>query len=313
MFPGPPRRDQSDVRYSIIITSFNQSKFIRDAVDSAVGQRFPSKEIIVVDDGSQDGSAEILKTYGASVRLELLPANEGAARARNAGAAVARGEYVIFLDGDDLLTPWALDVYNLIIGERHPSTIVSGARWFAGEIPVLTESEKPRRVQFVQYGSLMAKDRGGGLSIGAFVIRRRVFEQAGGWTPEIFQLDGQDLYAKLGYSGTSVLVCSPYTLFYRMHSANTIRFVPPFIESAHLILARERAGFYPGGWPGRLKRYARHGGTVLFCARRGFRAGLHKQAWRLAINGFNMILALIVWRLFVMITGRAKIETRELG
>src|SRR5689334_19435660 len=100
------------VRCSIVITCYNQRDFIRDAVESALLQR--ADEVIVVDDASDDGSSEILRTYGDAITLGRMPSNGGPARARNRGASMATGDYLVFLDGDDVLMPWALEIYRRI-------------------------------------------------------------------------------------------------------------------------------------------------------------------------------------------------------
>lgn len=304
-------QDSLGVRFSIVITCYNQREFIKDAVESVLSQRQASKQVIVVDDGSQDGSLEILKRYENSVDLLALPKNCGAIEARNRGAAVAKGEYLIFLDGDDLFTPCALDVYEQLIRERRPTTIVSGARSFSGPVPAFRQ-DAPKRVEFVEYESLMARDRQTGWFLGAFVICRRAFRDVGGWTREIFHLDLFDLVAKLGYSGNSILVCSPYTMLYRMHAANTIRFLPPFLESAHLLIDKERAGQYPGGRRKRFERYAFLGGPILYWTRGGLRAHLNRASLQLAVRAWTMILASILRRSIFRLRGRHRVEIRQL-
>src|SRR5689334_15899136 len=128
-------------RFSVVITCFNQAKFIADAVDSTLAQTHRDREIIVVDDGSTDGSREILQRYSNSIRLALFRSNRGAIEARNHGASLARGEYLVFLDGDDLLTPWALKVYERIVAERSPKIIFGKAKWFKGEL--IPSAEQP--------------------------------------------------------------------------------------------------------------------------------------------------------------------------
>ena len=103
------------LRFSVIVTCYNQRDFIRDAVDSALTQTGDDTEVIVVDDVSSDGSVEILKGYGDRIRFCSMAANGGAPRARNLGASMASGQYPVFLDGDDVLMPHALRVYNRII------------------------------------------------------------------------------------------------------------------------------------------------------------------------------------------------------
>ena len=309
------RQSVSEVRYSIVITCYNQQEFIKDAIESVLLQKCTSKEVIVVDDGSQDGSLEVLQRYGVGLRLLALPTNCGVSEARNRGAAIARGKYLIFLDGDDLFTPWALDVYEKLIAERRPTTILSGARWFEGQVPLLREHDgAPKRLEFVEYESLMAKvkDRGNGMYLGASVISQQAFHDVGGWSPGIWHLDGHDLCARLAYSGNAVLVLTPYTMLYRMHAANSIRSVLPFVRAAHVIMDRERAGQYSGARSRRFERYVHHGGTIFFCMKRALCVGLYRGAFGLAARGWTMIMAAIVSKSIVRLKGRRRVQTYEL-
>src|SRR6266404_6697573 len=120
--------------FSIIITSHNQADFIRNAVASAVAQDHGNREIIVVDDASSDGSQRILEEYGNAIRLTKLDQNVGASRARNVGTAMARGNFLVFLDGDDLLLPWALTVYNEVVESEQPHIILREMRRYEGQI-----------------------------------------------------------------------------------------------------------------------------------------------------------------------------------
>lgn len=90
---------------SIVIPSFNYGRFLRQAIDSAVGQTYPNIEVVVVDDGSTDDTAAIATAAGA--RLVRQP-NQGLSAARNAGLDQAHGEFVVFLDADDELLPGAV-------------------------------------------------------------------------------------------------------------------------------------------------------------------------------------------------------------
>jgi glycosyltransferase involved in cell wall biosynthesis len=91
---------------SIIIPTFNRAQFLGAAIDSALAQG-EGVEVIVVDDGSTDGTAALLAGYGDRVR-SLRQSNQGASAARNLGAERANGEYLFFLDSDDLLEPDAI-------------------------------------------------------------------------------------------------------------------------------------------------------------------------------------------------------------
>jgi glycosyltransferase involved in cell wall biosynthesis len=91
---------------SIVINNYNYAAYLAEAIDSALGQEYPACEVIVVDDGSQDGSVDIIKSYGERIR-PVLKENGGQSSALNAGYACASGEVVIFLDADDILKPHA--------------------------------------------------------------------------------------------------------------------------------------------------------------------------------------------------------------
>ena len=93
------------VTVTVVIPCFNQARYLRSAIESALGQSPPPLECIVVDDGSTDETAVLAKSLGVIV---LTQPNRGVSEARNAGLAAARGDLVVFLDADDELLPDAL-------------------------------------------------------------------------------------------------------------------------------------------------------------------------------------------------------------
>jgi hypothetical protein len=92
---------------SVIIPSYNAAKWLRAAVASVRGQTRPADEIIIVDDGSSDGTDLLCREFGADVRY-VRRENGGLAAARNTGVAASFGEWLLFLDADDVLLPDAL-------------------------------------------------------------------------------------------------------------------------------------------------------------------------------------------------------------
>jgi len=91
---------------SIVIDNFNYERFLADAVESALAQTHADTEVVVVDDGSTDGSRALLERWQGRIRVVLQP-NGGQAAALNAGWEASRGELVLLLDADDRLHPWA--------------------------------------------------------------------------------------------------------------------------------------------------------------------------------------------------------------
>jgi glycosyltransferase involved in cell wall biosynthesis len=93
---------------SVVIPCFNAENTIAETIASALAQTWRNIEIIVVDDGSADGSAEILRRFANQIRVDFGP-NLGASAARNRGTALASGAYIQYLDSDDLLAPEAIE------------------------------------------------------------------------------------------------------------------------------------------------------------------------------------------------------------
>lgn len=99
---------------SIIVPVYNAGNFIRETMDSVLAQTYPNWELLLVEDGSSDGSADVIEEYIAGkgesrIRLIRQPSNQGAARARNKGLEEASGRYIAYLDADDLWAPEKLE------------------------------------------------------------------------------------------------------------------------------------------------------------------------------------------------------------
>jgi glycosyltransferase involved in cell wall biosynthesis len=298
----------SDLLFSIVIACYNQEGFVREAVESALFQEHPSKEIIVVDDGSRDGTADVLNTFGESIILARLPINRGAAAARNRGASLASGEYLVFLDGDDVLMSRALEVYGRLITARCPKFILGRSAKCHGKVPEVKTADLPCDIQFVEYANFFAKDRPCVFNTSTLVVDRSTFWSAGGWSPGIFYQDIQDLVTKLGVSGKMILVLAPDTVWYRMHLTNAVNKVSPFIEGIHVLLAKARAGLYPGGRERWVERSAWFGGLIFYWTKTAMRAGLYRDGFILLASGWWMILFAVIRRGTAWLVGRKPIE-----
>lgn len=114
---------------SVVVNNFNYAPFLGAAIDSALAQTYSPVEIVVVDDGSTDGSRELLESYGNRIK-RVLKQNGGMASALNAGFAASSGEIVIFLDSDDVLLPTAVAAAAELL--RDPQ--VAKVHWHLREI-----------------------------------------------------------------------------------------------------------------------------------------------------------------------------------
>jgi glycosyltransferase involved in cell wall biosynthesis len=305
---GTERASQSPASplFSIIITFHNQRRFIKDALDSALSQRDAEFEVVVIDDASTDGSQEILKEYGAAIRLVRLETNVGACAARNRGAAAAVGEYLVFLDGDDALVPWALEVYNRIVQKKTPAFILASMAWFKETLPAA--GKRPREMAIVDYDDYFGRDRGFGHSASAFVVARRAFEEAGGWLVGFFPLEDVEFAMRLGVAGRTIQILEPPTIWHRAHPGNTVNDVASFMPPMEVLLRREREGHFPGGAERRLERRALIGGFAAHWVKRAAKSGLRGKAAKLFVHSAPMVFAAVGSKVGRIIGGRSRVE-----
>ncbi|HEU4796517.1 MAG TPA: glycosyltransferase family A protein, partial [Pyrinomonadaceae bacterium] len=121
---------------SVVIPTWNRAHVVCEAVESALQQRHRAVEVIVVDDASTDNTSEMLKnTFGARIHVLKLAIRRGPGAARNAGALLACGEYVAFLDSDDVWLPGKLDAELRVFAEfPQANAVVSDSQnFFAGQ------------------------------------------------------------------------------------------------------------------------------------------------------------------------------------
>ena len=116
---------------SIIITSYNYGRFLKQTIGSAIDQTYPNVEVIVVDDGSTDDSLKIISSYNGEI-IPILKDHEGPIAALKTGFEASRGELVIFLDSDDALLPTAVEKAMASLADLH----VVKAHWQLWEIDV---------------------------------------------------------------------------------------------------------------------------------------------------------------------------------
>ncbi|MBU3993855.1 MAG: glycosyltransferase family 2 protein [Alphaproteobacteria bacterium] len=101
---APAEPDGRRLRFSIVIANYNYAKFIRSAIESALALDWPHVDVVVVDDGSTDGSVDIIRSFEGRV-VASFQANAGQRVANNVGFALAQGDVIVFLDADDVLEP----------------------------------------------------------------------------------------------------------------------------------------------------------------------------------------------------------------
>ena len=126
---------------SVVIPVYNGERFLRDSINSVLGQTFTDFEIVTVDDGSTDGSADIVRSYSdPRIRIVSHTRNLGLAEARNTGIRSSRGVYVALLDSDDIAEPTRLaDQFRAMEQERGLVYLGTWALRFNSEMPTATK------------------------------------------------------------------------------------------------------------------------------------------------------------------------------
>jgi len=195
------------MRVSVIIPVHNGEAVVGDALESVHRQTRLPEEVVVVDDGSMDRTAAVVKAFGGRVRF-AHQRNQGPSVALNHGLGLARGEAVAFLDADDM---WSEDKLELQVRllEKDPSVdVVAGqTRWFrvhpvTGAFDVYPED----RVM---------------LSLSCATMRRSVFEQVGSFDAKLplYGFDS-DWFLRAKEAGAKLVIHREVTLYYRRHAAN---------------------------------------------------------------------------------------------
>jgi len=113
-------------RFSILMPVYNREKYVGQAIDSVLAQTFKDYELFAIDGGSSDLSAAGLVSYGTRIKFLQQP-NQGPEVARNKAAALAQGEYLVFLDSDDFFFSFALETFDQVIKNFDSPPLVLGS------------------------------------------------------------------------------------------------------------------------------------------------------------------------------------------
>jgi GT2 family glycosyltransferase len=185
------------VFFSTIVPVYNRADLIQQTLDSILNQEDQDTEIIVVDDGSIDETINVLAKYGDKIKV-LQQQNKGPGAARNLGIAAAQGEYILFLDSDDLWFPWTLNTFlEIIESYQKPALIAGSAIRFNDLAEVDSIEQSSTEIQyFTDYYE--SRDRSLWLLPSAVAIKTDELKKVGGFTSKNINSEDSDLWLKLG-------------------------------------------------------------------------------------------------------------------
>jgi glycosyltransferase involved in cell wall biosynthesis len=239
--------------FSVIIPSYNRMTLLTQAIESVLFQRCTDYEVIVVDDGSTDRTADYLNSIEKKVKV-FHQSNRGPGAARNLGAQNAGGTYLAFLDSDDLWFPWTLEVYRTLIRQHNNPSFIAGKPHVFYEESELTKvaADDVQVLQFEDY--LRSGDEWRWWGVSSFVIRRDAFAAANGFSEDQINGEDADLALRLGISKGFIQVTKPTTFAYREHATSATKDIGRTLAGAWSQIRSEKAGTYPGGSSRRRER-----------------------------------------------------------
>lgn len=190
-------------RVSAIITTYNRKDFVQEAVDSILAQTHGDWELIVVDDGSIDDTGEALQGYGEQL-LYTYEANQGVSKARNRGLELAQGEFIAYLDSDDLWLPPKLQA-QVACMDAHPEAQIcyTDEIWIRRGVRVNPKKKHAKYSGWIYPHCLPLCI----ISPSSALMRRGLFEQVGAFD-------------------TRLPVCEDYDLWLRVASRFPVFFIP---------------------------------------------------------------------------------------
>jgi len=207
-------------RVSVIVPTYNRKDYVQETIDSVLTQTYTDFEVIVIDDGSSDGTGEVLRErYGDHI-VYIWQENQGESVARNYGIEISNGEYIALLDSDDLWLPEKLAKQVLVLDANQDTLLVFTPSW-------LIDKHGKRLDESPLWGNLLESD----LTLEAFylgnlkpcpsscMIRRNYLELVGGFDPTIQYGEDWDLWLKLRQQGPFAFIDEPLTCI-RQHSGS---------------------------------------------------------------------------------------------
>ena len=233
-------------RFSVIVPTYNRRRIIAQTLQSVWNQSYRDFELIVVDDGSSDGTLEYLVSLPTRIKV-VRQENLGPGAARNLGAAQASGDYLAFLDSDDIWFPWALATFAEIIDQHvGPSIISSKPVEFADAGKLAEIRIEPIKVDsFPDY--FASSNANYYVGSGMMILRRDIFLESGGFIDERLNGEDHDLILRLGSASGFVQVLAPITLAYYRHSMSESSDQERTAGGILRMIKQERIGAYPGG------------------------------------------------------------------
>ncbi len=248
---------------SIIIPAYNAAGWVNRAIDSALAQTYAEREILVVNDGSTDTTADVLAGYGGAIRVLTQP-NGGLSSARNLGIKEARGEFLAFLDADDYWLPQKL-TRQVGCLKRDPGLGFCSTRTklVSPEDEPLGTWDCPKmdvtllRTLFLRHASIPGSGSG-------VMARSHLFKRAGPFDTQLRSLEDIDMWMRLAALCDYACIDAPLTVIVKSPTSMSGNLeimrrsaIQVMRKNRELLPRRERGRFWQAAYAGMLTDYAK--------------------------------------------------------
>jgi tetratricopeptide (TPR) repeat protein len=207
------------LRVSVIIPAYNRADYLVQAMQSVLNQSFSPFEVIVVDDGSTDDTAEVVRAFESRARYLRHDDNRGVAAARNSGLSAARGEVIAWLDADDLWEPDCLaTVIPMLRADEGLDGVYTGLMRIDADGTLLPQVSLAVVPPADLYSALVEDCF---IQTSTFVARKRCFDRVGEFDTRFRICEDYDMFLRLAKAFTIVGVPEPLVR-YRVHEHNTV-------------------------------------------------------------------------------------------
>jgi glycosyltransferase involved in cell wall biosynthesis len=224
----------SDALVSIIIPCYRQARFLPQTLASIRAQSYPRIEIVVVDDGSDDDIDSVMAAHGQGA-IYLKQANAGVSAARNGGAGKSSGKYLMFMDGDDLLHPNAIQWMVEAMETREDRLALVGLRLFDGDLKQGEDRHFPAGVAALPrlFDDNLAPPH-------AFLCSRKMFDAVGGFESDriFWGAEDWDVWLRMSLAGCELVTVDRIGAYYRRYAGSASTNLERAERATALMLAR---------------------------------------------------------------------------
>jgi glycosyltransferase involved in cell wall biosynthesis len=279
--------------FSVIIPTYNRADLLIEALDSVARQTCRDFEVIVVDGGADDTPERVAQEYPEAQLVRQT--DRGLGPARNLGARRSQGEYLVFLDSDDLWFPWTLATLKDVVDRRRPAVLFYESLRFR-HVDELAPAAPQPVVEHVFDDVLSLNNRSRFAGGCALALRRDVFFEVDGFVDAWISAEDLDLVMRLGLAGKLVAIERPPLIGYRQHAAAMSNEGSNVYRGMTYLLDQEARGAYPGGTQRRPERLHALGEMMRHAIAQFVFKGQWRHAIRLYARSFPLFLRIRRWR-----------------